>query len=328
MEQHTLRVLIITKGDENIGMGHIMRMKALYEQLKNNDIDTKFWVNEDIPIKLMSGLDYTKVVPKEKYDFAIWDYPNITRNFLIKNKGISDKHIGFEVDDNISGEFHKVFSPNKGLGSTILNNKNVVLYNGSDYALLREEFLNYRESFKFKRQCKKITITMGGSDPFNYTEKVMEAFKNIKNKRYNINIIIGPGFHKERVRNIETSIRDVENHNIKLLINNNHMPTILSSSDLVIFSGGTTRYELSYLGVPSIALTYNEEQSEKFSYYNLKSLISLGNGKMVSISKIIDNINKLTSDYKLREKLSNTGKGIIDGKGAERIVNIIKEDFY
>ena len=64
---------------------------------------------------------------------------------------------------------------------------------GTDYVLLRDEFLTYknlkRESPKV---AKKILITMGGSDPDNMSLNILESLNQISIKGLEIKVVVGP----------------------------------------------------------------------------------------------------------------------------------------
>ncbi len=114
--------------------------------------------------------------------------------------------------------------------------------------------------------------------------------------------------------------------NIKIYNNSKSYYEIAQKSDLGIISGGITLFEFSASGIPSIAIPQHKHQIENITNLEKKNITrSLKKGMTVNTEDIIKNIDYLIKNYELRIKMHKKGKTTIDGRGLERITNIIKK---
>lgn len=191
---------------------------------------------------------------------------------------------------------------------------------GTNYALLRDEFLGWKN---WKRTIpkvgKKVLVTMGGGDPDNVTLKVIQAFQKFNINELEVKVVIGPSnpylneLKKESVNH---------KHNIELLQNAINMPDLMAWADVVISSGGSTCLELAFMGLPAILIVTAENQeavATELDEYG--SVIDLGWFFNVATEKITESIIKLLRDVQLRKKMSQRGFELVDGDGVKRVIS-------
>ena len=144
---------------------------------------------------------------------------------------------------------------------------NCKLLLGEKYILLREEFYQWRE-FSLERRKKPkletILISMGGSDPKNYTQKVLEEFakKPIENDVELVVVLGGQNPWIEEIKEYATQIP----YKTEILIDVDNMAEIIAKSDFAIGAAGGSVWERLYLGLPSIHLQLATNQCEIMSY--------------------------------------------------------------
>jgi spore coat polysaccharide biosynthesis protein SpsF len=87
-------------------------------------------------------------------------------------------------------------------------------------------------------------------------------------------------------------------------------------ADLALISFGVTAYEMAALGVPSLYLTLTEDHANSASAFR-----QAGMGDIVprAPESIAPALTKLIVDEDRRRAMSESGRTMIDGKGAERI---------
>jgi spore coat polysaccharide biosynthesis predicted glycosyltransferase SpsG len=92
---------------------------------------------------------------------------------------------------------------------------------------------------------------------------------------------------------------------------------------LVISGGGLTSFELAALGVPFLGISQLPWEVER-----LKKMQALGICWFVPLDdKLKESLLKLIvalSDFKIRDKMSQVGPKLVDGKGVLRIARAIK----
>jgi UDP-2,4-diacetamido-2,4,6-trideoxy-beta-L-altropyranose hydrolase len=185
-------------------------------------------------------------------------------------------------------------------------------YLGAEYFPLNPEFLKEK---RLKHDRFTILVTMGGSDPNNITAKVAKALKIIK-EDFRVIIVIGSAFGKQ---NIPSDRR------FKIVRNPKNMAKLMASSDLALTAFGTTLYELAYMGVPALIISnYAKERSEVDTFGKLGTSISIGYFKDIAEASISKAVVRSMLDRRRATKLSRGGKKLVDGKGVQRIIKLLK----
>jgi UDP-2,4-diacetamido-2,4,6-trideoxy-beta-L-altropyranose hydrolase len=136
---------------------------------------------------------------------------------------------------------------------------------GSQYALLRPEFAQWRE-YSLKRrkapEFKTLLITMGGVDQNNVTGQVLEELRNCELPLdMEITVIMGgTAPHIEDVK----SIAEKSPYKAKIMSNIANMAEIMANSDIAIGASGATTWERCCLGLPSIQVELADNQKVIF----------------------------------------------------------------
>jgi UDP-2,4-diacetamido-2,4,6-trideoxy-beta-L-altropyranose hydrolase len=102
------------------------------------------------------------------------------------------------------------------------------------------------------------------------------------------------------------------------------MAELMNESQLAITNSGLTKYELAIMGLPAIVISNNGEHADlmaDFAIYG--TLVHLGNNEEVMEENILCAVTALMKDEIKREKMSNAGRQLVDGKGIKRIFNCI-----
>lgn len=193
---------------------------------------------------------------------------------------------------------------------------------GSQYALIRNEFIEYRElSLGRHAQTKKVShiiITMGGVDKDNCSELVLNGIaKSLLPSDCQITVVLGekaPHLASVQQKSAELPWQV----NVKTNVNN--MAELMTSCDFAIGAAGTTTWERCVLGLPSIVITTAKNQekiarglSQKGSHWYIGDQADLA---AESISSVV---NHMVIDHGARYVLSGISQTICDGKGTVRV---------
>lgn len=140
-------------------------------------------------------------------------------------------------------------------------NKDCKLLCGSNYALLRPEFAEWRSYSLERRQHNKlasILINLGGVDKDNMTTKILKALQNKSLPNYcSITIVMGstsPWIEAVKQQAAIMQWRTV----VKIGVNN--MAELMANSDVAIGAAGSTSWERCCLGLPTIMLVLADNQ--------------------------------------------------------------------
>ena len=190
---------------------------------------------------------------------------------------------------------------------------------GTDYVLLRDEFLFYKNwNRKIQQIAKRILVSLGGSDSKNITLEVLCALDQVNVDGLETKVIVGPNnLH------LSTLIKAVRNskHKIDLLQNVSNMPDLMIWADMAISSAGSTCWELAYLGLPAILIISSANQAMNLESLEKNGAVNFVSNRMSIPTKMISReIHDLIMKNDLRNDMSYKGKLLVDGNGSERVV--------
>ena len=350
-------VLIRADASLNMGTGHIMRCLAFAQYLQNHQVNPIF-ICAELPDQLQTRL------VSEKIKFILIDAElgsdedaQITINLAQKYQAhwlIIDgyqfnseyqkylKEADFKIlffDDYGHCNYYYadlVLNQNLGANQELYNNREnyTKLLLGSDYTLLRKEFLSWQKwQREIKPHANKILVTMGGSDRDNVTLKVVQSLALIVDSlirfdssqtsleldrgEFQIMLIVGgsnPHFDSLK------SYCDTLPLNITLKQNVANMTELMAWADMAICGGGSTNWELAFMGLPTIVITIADNQREiAQNLAEMGLIISVGWWENITIDMLKKVILELIINRNKRKKMSYLGKQLIDGKGIDRI---------
>jgi UDP-2,4-diacetamido-2,4,6-trideoxy-beta-L-altropyranose hydrolase len=276
----------------NIGTGHVMRMIALGQMLKDKGKAVHFATvsgSKSITDRILcegfklhkmnnscgelelqqDAMKLIRIAQAHNIKWIILDgYGfNVEYQQLLKGEGfclmcvddIAKEHFAADILLNQNINAGKMTYSTEGYTRFFL---------GPQHVLLRREFISAKNGFKRKisKKIKNILVTMGGGDVGNITARVLNALTRLKDKTLHIKAIIGPVNHN--YRNIIKSGSSID---IEVLHNVDYeMPELMKWADLGIVAGGSTIFEAQYLGLP--LLCCNLVSHQKINYVPLDSL--------------------------------------------------------
>ena len=198
-------------------------------------------------------------------------------------------------------------------------NSDTTLLLGTQYALLRTEFAGFRDWVRPKPQEPyKLLVTLGGSDPENVTIRVLEAIAQLKLPELNVRLIIGPS--NPHITALEHAAASLPNP-IEILTNISNMAEMMAWADLAVSAGGSTCWELAFMGLPTIIIVLAENQytiAQEMAKAN--AAVSLGRCETLSVETIITHLQDLLSAPERMAAMSVAGRHLVDGHGVQRVV--------
>ncbi|BDD06968.1 hypothetical protein [Aureibacter tunicatorum] len=339
-----LRIAILVEGDSSIGLGHLYRSFVLAEGLKDkghnvtfftpdNSFTKSFFLKRDIAYSLLDtdNFDYLNKSNQErllsefdKYDILIIDLiEDRYREFRflreVKNLNIVTMTL-FEFDqfgryeDLTFYPFYKELPYQKIIKG---DESELLVYSGCDYMFFNRQLINqYNKRIAQKQKnCVNILLTMGGSDPENFTEKVLISLTTIS-KEIHVDVVCGSAnLNKEKIKNIIPRLPYSTEYHEDI----DYLPSLMSKSSLAIINGGNTRYELSLLEVPSIMISLHDMQKNiNDDFAEITGNLSIGIGTRLSDNFIGAEIEKYLDTICKAEI-----QGLFDSQGLNRILSLI-----
>lgn len=268
-------ILFRCDSSSTIGLGHVKRCLVLAKRLKEYDKNLKILfatqnlygnINEEI---LKSGFSIYSISDNS---VKMLDYfvKGLRINLLI----IDSYDIDYKFEEQLKIQnpslkilsFDDTLNPHKS--DMVLNHgvqaqekeykkllpKKTKLFCGSEYTLLRDEFL---EAKRVKVTRNSVAVILGGNDVLNLSSKIADLLLEI-NKKYKITIITTSA--NQNLKELKQS------KNIEVLVDINNIANVLSSKSLVITASGGTLFEVLSLKKKfiNIEVASNQKVVDKF----------------------------------------------------------------
>ncbi|KZX12574.1 cytidylyltransferase domain-containing protein [Methanobrevibacter filiformis] len=351
------RILIKTDASYEIGTGHIHRGLAICSRLTNHDVVFLLDENKQLGLDIVENYNYPYLTHKnydhenkkdnkyDKNDEEDNKYNDNNHNKKYnKNSDLLNKIKEFKPDIVIND----VLNTSKEYISTLKENNYFVInfedigegaekadivfdalyehqiplkntYSGYRYYILKNEFY-YQNPKEIKENVEEILITFGGTDPNNLTKKTLT---NLLESNYNkhITVILGLGYHN--TEDLEKEFSNLKN--IEIYKNVKNISEYMAKADIIFTSAGRTMYEVASLGVPCVCLCQNKREISHVFGNTENGFINLGLGKNVSNDELLNTIEELINNYKLRKEMNNKMLNIDLKHGFENIMKIIKD---
>lgn len=190
---------------------------------------------------------------------------------------------------------------------------------GTKYVLLRREFLKWRG---WKREipevASKVLVTMGGSDPDNVTLKVVQALQLMDTDEMEARVVLwgsSPYFEE-----VQSAIR-ASRFPIRLERDVTDMAELMAWADVAISGGGTTCWELAFMGLPSVVLILSDNQQRIAESLGARGVaVNLGWHHHLRPTKIAEAIAGLLRARRMRVDMARRSQQLVDGEGIARVL--------
>ncbi len=340
-------MIVRADASTRIGTGHIMRCIALAHAWQEQGGDVTFLSHCDskalrqriidegfefIPIEkpcpdpndLSFTLDMLSAISYQPSAASPWlalDGYHFTTDY---QKAIKDQGYRLLVIDDMAhlAHYHADILLNQNIHASSLHyscDRDTVKLLGCEYVLLRREFLKYKDwKREIPEMAKKILVTMGGADPDNVTLKVIRALNNLGDQDLEVKVVAGSANP-----NIDTLKKEfhLSPFTFHLLPGVSNMPELMAWADMAVSGGGSTCWELAFMGVPFavIVLAVNQEGNAE-GVAEAGAAINCGSSRTLSIEGLAERLAVLIESRSKRMELRDIGRQLVDGKGADRVV--------
>jgi UDP-2,4-diacetamido-2,4,6-trideoxy-beta-L-altropyranose hydrolase len=330
-----MNFVIKADGGPEIGMGHLMRCQAIAREALNSGHDVCFFVKTGVAGYVKENgfkvycLSETYTILDEAEELVRAASDCNTDCVIIDSyiwllpcyKRIKESFYTAVIDDFVRLPYTADIIINANLYAPGLDYSSCdadKLLLGGKYALLREEFKNTPPA-DFRREARRVLVTMGGADINNYTPTVLESLADIAD----IEVVAIAGPMTRRLDEIRSTAKLCKG-NVTILNSPNNMAEIMQSCDIAVSSAGSTVYELCAMGIPSVLIKQADNQSLICDYFDEKgSMKVLGDYKTVKPEAITNAVNEYLYNFEAREKAREALLTLVDRNGAENILNAI-----
>lgn len=199
-------------------------------------------------------------------------------------------------------------------------NGGATLLCGSRYVLLRREFLTCQAEQKEKKSgVHHLLVTLGGGDQNKIIGRVIHALAGLKGVSLRVKIVVG-GAHPHG-RSVQEALTECSSP-CEILQNVENMASLMVWADLAVTAGGTTCWELAYMGVPALVIIVADNQQEiarQLATYGAG--VNMGWSHLFSDGELGETIADLLADGPRRKRMEAKALALVDGCGVERCID-------
>jgi UDP-2,4-diacetamido-2,4,6-trideoxy-beta-L-altropyranose hydrolase len=319
---HVMRCLALAQAWKDAGGRVVLSMapesQSLEARLRRHGVDVRYLSGR--PGSVDDALQTVALAMRERAGWVVADGYHFKDEYQkrIKNAGLKLLLIDdYGHADHYSADL--VLNQNISARSDLYRSRETCtrLLLGSRYVLLRREF---RRWSGWKREIKEractILVTLGGSDPDNGTVPIVKALTRLAGFDCEVRIVTGPSNpHAETVE------KAISRRNMRILRSVDDMPALMAWADMAVSAGGSTCWEMSFMGLPFLTVVLADNQKEIASGLDTAGIAeNLGWFSDLSEERVMERVSEMIAGREKRERFSVNGRLLIDGEGAFRIV--------
>lgn len=194
---------------------------------------------------------------------------------------------------------------------------------GLEHIALRKEFQGHgSRPREIRKEVQEILITQGGSDTHGFTPRILRALERAACPAH-ATVVVGPAFQNEQ--ELQAAVA-AERRPVTLSRGAGNMADLMGRADLAITAGGITLLELACVGTPSIVVCGERFEGETAARMEQAGFaVHLGFGGDLEETRLCEAVDTLAADLELRKRMSERGRELVDGQGARRVMDLIRE---
>ena len=326
-------------GNEKIAMGHVMRCLSIAEAAADLGCSPVFITADNGCHSMIEERGFRAIVLNTDYRDMLSEIPQLKK--IVEQQNDMLLIDSYQADDayfDAVKEFVQTAClEDMGVPhpACLLINYNIFaeesLYGqqdgtrlllGTAYAPLREEFRGTQ--YQVRQDALRVLVTTGGSDRYQLAGRFLEkALGDDRTAGLEYGIVSGAfNPYLKELREWEK-----KNGNVRIYSNVTNMRELMEKSDIAVSAGGSTMYELSAVGVPTLCFSFVDNQEEIVRGFVDQGLVCFGGNYLAQgegmLEMLVEKMALLVSDRRLRQAYSEKQRQMVDGKGAERIAQAL-----
>lgn len=325
--------------NNTIATGHVRRCLSIADAARSMGQETTFLLADQQAVGLLTEKGYSYIVLNTTWNDMEGELPVLRE--VIREYGITslliDSYMATEgylksvselTQVTYIDDLNELMIP-KGISIVCYANysgkfnypMDAITYSGTRYTPLRQEFLGLPPK-QIRDKVDNVLIISGGTDNYEILKRILEKIpvKEFKS----INAVCG--IYSLNYEELKEKYAQMENVHIYKSLNN--IIDYMRKADVVISAGGTTLYELCAIGVPTITYSMADNQIENVKSFARDGIMEYAGD--IRYDNVPERVNVYLSEYcndiEKRRTQSEKMQQIVDGEGAIRIANILRDN--
>lgn len=184
---------------------------------------------------------------------------------------------------------------------------------GYRYAPIDDEYRTADRPRIASRRRPTVFVCFGGSDPDDVTGRLAPAVS--ADDRWTTEVIVGAGYRGAPDAPGYAPVRDPTDFVDRL-----------ARCDIALTGAGTIKFEAAFLGRPTLIVGAADDQLAVGPLFASTGAARwLGDGRELQPAMVTAQIADLAADLDARRALASCGRATIDGRGADRIAQVVNE---
>ncbi|MDE3742216.1 UDP-2,4-diacetamido-2,4,6-trideoxy-beta-L-altropyranose hydrolase [Maribacter polysaccharolyticus] len=333
------RILFRADGNSKTGLGHLYRVFALIEMIKE-DYEYTLLIREDSELVVIPKSYNLDVIPSrfdtlEEPNWILKKYEPTTNIIIADGYAYNSsyqkeiKKAGYKliyIDDLTTIEMSADIVVNHSLivkPEHFRAKPNTKFALGANYAMLRPKFIEIAKRNKRPSNVKEVLVSFGGADFYDLTSKAVKALTQISSIK-KINVLIGAANKNQHVYKIEKEYKNVIIHKN---LAEAEVIDVMEKCQLAIIPSSTISYEVCSVKMLVICGYFIDNQ--ELIYHGLKGknvIYPAGDFKMYDSLRFEQVINEVIEfDLIKQNEMLKNQKTLFDGNQKERFLDIIKK---
>lgn len=326
-----------------VATGHIMRCLSIADAASELGISPVFILADDIGQKRVEERGYRTIILESKWndlESECEELEKVIRDKEIKVLVVDSYYATDEYLKRVSSVTNVIYVDDMGKFqypvSGVLCYANyygkfdfqgrfasskINYYLGCDYVPLRKEFESL-EPKHIKDDIESVLLLSGGGDQYHALKDFISSLRN----SYDFKLIAICGQYNTDYDELKETYSEDDHVSIYKSVDN--MLQLMKEADLAISAGGTTLYELSACGTPTITYSFTDNQLDNVNQFEKDGLMKYaGDMRNGSIIEALTSSISFYSDKDNRKRASDELRMLVDGQGAKRLVERIVRDY-
>jgi UDP-2,4-diacetamido-2,4,6-trideoxy-beta-L-altropyranose hydrolase len=188
---------------------------------------------------------------------------------------------------------------------------------GPEYALLRAEFGQLRESVTTREGLGRLLVFFGGADALDATGTLVRELPGVcAELGLEADVVVGEAYsHQEELLAAVADLVEVTVH-----VSTPSMAHLMASADLAVGAAGSTSWERACLGLPSILVaTAGNQVDIALALDDVGAAVFVATPQDTWSFEIVKSIRELADEPVRLSRMSEMARRLTDGRGAARV---------
>ncbi|MBN2718094.1 MAG: NTP transferase domain-containing protein [Deltaproteobacteria bacterium] len=271
MAETARKVSFICECGTSVGYGHLSRVNALASVMRDKyatantiyivaaDGEVPQAIDIEFPVKHIQAPQRAFDAISDDTDIVIVDVLNaISAADILELKGRGIYTVVIDDGSERRNSCNMAFYPAcPDFEKDFFNNATASVYHGYEYAIINPVYASPPKRQVFN--TRRILISMGGSDPAGYAEKVLKTLSHLTLKApFTCTMVTGPGF-----KNSGALMSLAQNLNIpvEFVQSPANLKNLMETADFAVIAFGVTAYEAAAMMLPAVYMCLDHDHA-------------------------------------------------------------------